>query len=161
MIKKFYFLFAIFLTLIISEVKAAQLKKIIVNGNERIPFETIKMFSKVKIGQSINEIDPNKVLKELYNTYYFEDVSVELNNETLILNVVESPVIESINFQGIKAKKILAEIEKNLKLKTRSSFNAFLFNQDRKSIISSFLSIVIIFPSSVNPSARHIVPYPV
>ena len=82
------------------------------------------MFSKVKIGQSINEIDPNEVLKELYNTYYFEDVSVELNNETLILNVVESPVIESINFQGIKAKKILAAVQSSNGFHIRANFGS-------------------------------------
>ena len=50
-------------------------------------------------------------------------MSVVFNDNTLIINVVELPVIEKISYNGIKANKIKDEITKDLNLKSRSSFN--------------------------------------
>ena len=61
MIKKFNIFFIIFLVLISFNAKASTLQEIIVQGNNRIPTETIKMFSNVNIGQNINEISINKI----------------------------------------------------------------------------------------------------
>ncbi len=117
-----------------TNIYASQIKKIEVTGNNRISLETIKMFSKVYIGQNIVDINLNDVLKNLYNSYFFEDVSVELRDDTLIIDVKEAPIIENISFSGIKAKKIDKEIRSNLLLKSRSSFNNFLLSKDKKNI---------------------------
>ena len=93
-----------------SSLYASQIQNIEVKGNERISNETIEMFSEVEIGQNINQIDLNKVLKNLYNSYFFENVSVEINNNNLIISVVESPMIENINVKGIKSNKMNNEI---------------------------------------------------
>ena len=77
------------------------------------------MFSNVNIGQNIDEININKVLKNLYGTFFFENVSVEINDRTILINVNELPIIENINYDGIKANKILTEIKK-----------IYLLNQD-------------------------------
>ena len=134
MIKKFNIFFIIFLVLISFNAKASTLQEIIVQGNNRIPTETIKMFSNVNIGQNINEISINKILKDLYDTYYFENVSVEINDRIILINVVELPIIENINYDGVKANKILIEIKNNVSLKSRSSFNELKLKEDKTNI---------------------------
>ena len=135
MIKKnklFYIIIIFFLSF--SNAIASQLEKIEIQGNSRISNDTIKMFSNINIGENIKDINLNEVLKNLYNTYFFEDVAVEIKDNSLIIVVSESPIIETIEIKGIKAKKIDQEIKDNLKLRSRSSYNNFLLSQDKKAI---------------------------
>jgi len=57
-----------------------------------------------KIKQKEN-ININKILKNLYETNFFENVSVSLDGKNLKIDVVEFPIIEKIEFEGVKAKK--------------------------------------------------------
>ena len=115
---------------------ANEIQNIEIDGNIRIPKETIVMFSKVKIGDNINEIDLNSILKNIYDTSFFENVSVEITGKTIFINVNENPVIENINFSGLKAKKILETIKDNTVLKSRSSYSDYLLQSDKKKIIN-------------------------
>ena len=45
-----------------------------INGNQRISNDTIKLFSKIDIGDEINKEDINRILKDLYETNFFENV---------------------------------------------------------------------------------------
>ena len=124
----------IFFNFYIFTAKADILKKIQIKGNERITNETIKMFINVSIDQNINDNDINQILKNLYNTNFFEDISIFFDNQILLINVIENPIIEKIVITGIKADKIKKLISENLTLKSRSSFNKTLLENDKKNI---------------------------
>ena len=83
-----------------SVVHSEIVKKIKISGNKRIADETIKMFSQVILKDDLNEIDINNLLKRLYDTNFFKDVSIELSNNKLSIFVVENPIIENIYFEG-------------------------------------------------------------
>ena len=123
-----------FITLKLS---AADLKRIIINGNDRITDETILMFSSVSINDGIFTEDINRILKSLYESNFFENVSVSFRDDTLVIDVIENPLIEKINFNGVKAKKIEKKIRENLSLKARSSFNEILLKKDKAKIESN------------------------
>ena len=55
--------------------------KIEVLGNDRISDETIKLFISVNINDDINDDKLNKILKDLYETNFFENVSLKLDNQ--------------------------------------------------------------------------------
>ena len=69
-----------------------------IKGNERIADETILMFSKTNLNDDIDEDSLNKILKNLYNTNFFENVSVSLKNNILTIVVKENPIIENTAF---------------------------------------------------------------
>ena len=48
------------------------IKNIEIRGNERIPDETILMFSGVKINESLDDLQINSVLKNLYNSNFLK-----------------------------------------------------------------------------------------
>ncbi len=108
MLKKFYlylsYIFVIFL-INFNNISAEVVKKIEVKGNERISEETIIMFSNVSIDEDINSSKINQILKDLYNSNFFENISVSISDNKLLINVKELPIIENISFEGIKAKK--------------------------------------------------------
>ncbi len=119
-----------------STVFSEIIKKIEVKGNERISTETIIMFANVKIDQNIDEIKLNEIVNNLYDTNFFKNVSAEINLNILKINVLELPLIENVTINGLKAKKIKEALNKNLKLKSRSSFDEFLFSQEKENLNS-------------------------
>ena len=62
-------------------------KSIEIIGNERVSSETIKLFSNASINESLDNNDLNDVLKNLYDTNFFKDVSVELTSNILKINL--------------------------------------------------------------------------
>ena len=109
-------------------------EEIIINGNDRISKQTIIMFSGVERIEKRENININKILKNLYETNFFENVSVFLDGKKLKIDVVEFPIIEKIEFDGVKAKKIKKQLRENIKLKNRSSYNEILVSEDISSI---------------------------
>ena len=122
---------SLLLILFSSIANAETLKKIVVNGNDRISNNTILMFSNVSVGDEINNIDTNNVLKNLYDTNFFKDVIVNLSENILEINVLELPIVQNVKVEGIKSKKIEEQIFDNIYFKERSSFNEIFLNDDK------------------------------
>ena len=137
MVKLFYkiSIFLLFLSFSLSSIlKSEIIDKINIEGNNRIPSETIEMFAGVTINDDLLESDLNKILKNLYETNFFDLVTVKIENKTLIINVKENPIIQNINYQGIKSSKLLEELKKDIVLRSRSSFNQVLLEKDKNKI---------------------------
>ncbi len=133
-INKIY-IFLVFYLIILANVSTAEVvKEIKIEGNKRISSETIKMFADVSINDDLSENDLNQILKKLYKTNFFDLVSIKILNKILFINVKENPIIQNINYEGIKSSKILEGLKKDTLLKSRSSFNEILLDKDKKQI---------------------------
>ena len=128
------YLTVVFFIIFISQSHAEVVKKIEIIGNDRISNDTIILFSEVSINDEINDLDLNNLTKNLFDTNYFEDIKVSLDKGILKINVIENPIIGQIKFEGIKAKKIKEQIEDSINLKSRSSFNKIILNEDKEKI---------------------------
>ena len=133
---KINFLLVIFFYIFSTPLRADVIKDIDIKGNDRISSETIKMFAGVSKNDDLSENDLNKILKDLYNTNFFDLVSVKINNKILLIEVKENPIIQNINYEGIKSSSILEDLKKNVSLKPRSSFNKIILTNDKKRILS-------------------------
>ena len=109
-------------------------KKIEIQGNERISNETIILFSKINIDDDLDSNDLNDILKRLYETNFFKDIFIKLDSKILKISVDENPIIENIEYNGIKSNTLKQKITANLKLLPRSSYNEFLLNDDKNNI---------------------------
>ena len=136
MIRKILIIF-LFLFFSISKSYSDIIKKIIIEGNERVSKETIKMFTSISTGDNLDERSLNEILKDLYDTNFFKDVSVKLENNNLVISVVENPLIENINYKGIESEKIEKILLQNLKLKSRSSYNELTLKKDKDLMLSN------------------------
>ena len=101
------------------------IEQIKIEGNKRITDEIILMFSGIDVGKDITSSDVNEIIKNLFETNFFNNVSVVFENNLVSIIVDEAPLIDKIVFDGLKAKKIEKKIRDNLKLKSRSSYNEF------------------------------------
>ena len=113
------------------------IEKFNINGNQRISNNTIIVFSEVNIGQEIKNDDLNLILKNLYNTKYFEDVRLTLEDNVLNIFVKEYPVIQKINYNGIKSNTILENITSNKLLKDKSPYNVFFLKIEKDRILNT------------------------
>ena len=112
------------------------LNKIIIIGNDRISDETIKLFISTNINDEIDDVKLNNILKELYETNFFKDISVKFDNQTLSIIVLENPIIENISYNGIKSDRILEIIKQGTLIKQRSSYNESVINKEKIKIES-------------------------
>ena len=96
--------------------------KVEVKGNERIASETILVFGDIAIGKDYGSDDVSTLIKKLYDTNFFSNISVELINNKLSITVKENPIINSIIFKGEKADKYKEQITELLTLREKSSF---------------------------------------
>ena len=96
--------------------------KVEVKGNQRITLETIIIFGDIKTGENYDESDISLLIKKLYETNFFSNISAELINNQLIINVEENPIINSIVFKGEKANKYTEGINRIITLKEKTSF---------------------------------------
>ena len=110
LIKNLFFFLILYFFLSLSS-KAENTKKIIVQGNERVADETVIIFSKLQIGEDINQSQLNIALKDIYSTNYFSEVSISKENGIVIIKVKENPIIQSIKIIGIEKDNILETIK--------------------------------------------------
>ena len=104
--------------------------KVNVKGNDRISLETIMIFGDVAIGKNYETSDVNLLIKKLYESNFFSNISVKLENNILSIVVKENPIINSIIFDGEKAKKYQEKIRELLILREKSSYTANSIKHD-------------------------------
>ena len=127
------FIYTLLLTLLlIVSTKAEIVTKVVVNNNDRISLNTIITYGNIKIGSDYSSGDLNNILKNLYKTNFFADVSLEINNNILIIKVVENKLIQKINITGVKSDKFTEAILKSLSITNKSPF---IMSQVEKELI--------------------------
>ena len=97
-------------------------KKLEIKGNLRISQETIIVFGDISLGKDYSISDVNSLIKKLYDTLFFSDISVSIKNNTLNIILKENPIIKSIIFDGEKAKKYIEKIRELLSLTENGPF---------------------------------------
>ena len=60
------------------------------------------MFSGVKIGEDLSKNELNDALKKLYETNFFKDVQLKIENSILKISVIENAIIKSVKIDGVK-----------------------------------------------------------
>ncbi len=121
-INKLLSITSLFLMLFCFNAFSEVVTKVDVTGNSRISKETIIIFGDIEIGKNYEKKDLNTIIKKLYDTTFFANLNLSLENGTLKITVEENPIINSIVFNGEKAKKFKEAISKNLNLKEKTSF---------------------------------------
>ncbi len=72
------------------------IKDLNVIDNNRITKETIKTYGNIQIGKDYNDNELNKIIKDLYETNFFKNLSIEIKDQILILKVEENQIIQSV-----------------------------------------------------------------
>ena len=117
LIYKKYFIYLIFFFFFNNLLKAEVIKEFQIIGNDRVSDQTVIMFSKLEIGDQVDNNSLNLALKEIFSTNYFKDVSIGINDGIIQISVLENPIIQSISIVGIDKDKIyktISEVTKKI-----------------------------------------------
>lgn len=90
------------------------IEEIRIDGAQRVDPETVRSYMRINLGDPFDPIQLDESLKSLYETGLFADVTLARQGNTLIVRVVENPVINRIAFEGnqrIEDEDLEGEIE--------------------------------------------------
>lgn len=91
-----------------------KIRNIEVQGAERVEPSTILSYLDVRVGDEMSQSNLDHALKSLFATGLFADVSLTQQGNTLVVSVIENPVINQVVFEGnrkIDDEELLAEIQ--------------------------------------------------
>ena len=111
---KTFYLSLTLLFFLTIKTNATIINNIEVKNNNRISKETIITYGNVIIGKDYSQEDLNDIIKRLYQTNFFKNVSLKLDDKTLIINIEENKIIQRVLVEGIKSKTIKEKILENL-----------------------------------------------
>lgn len=75
---------------------AAFAQQVVVRGNQRVEESTVKSYLNLAQGQAFDETRQNDAIKALFATGLFQDVNISNQGGTIIVTVVENPVVNRI-----------------------------------------------------------------
>ena len=127
--------------LIISQVNAEMINKLIIEGNKRVSDETIKVYGDITINKDISEANLNTIINNLYSTNFFKDVSAKISSNTLFIKVSEYPVVNQLIIVGEPRDSYVENIQKLISLKEKRSFIRSFLAKDIATIKSFYSSL--------------------
>ena len=133
--------FLILIILFSSSIKAEVIKKVVVEGNNRISEETIKVYGDININEDYSENQINQILNKLYSTNFFKKIDINLNNNILKINLEEYPVVNQLILLGEQNKSYEKEIKKLIRLKEKQSFVESFLTKDIEIIKQLYSSL--------------------
>ena len=128
--KNFLLKIALSIFLITGSVNAEILNKFDISGNKRISDETIIIFSELKVNEEVSKSKLDQVIKNLYKTNFFKNISLNFDNNILSIQVEENPIIENLEITGIKKQSLVEFIMSKIRLAEMKSFDEVLLSSD-------------------------------
>jgi len=126
---KIFIIFFFFISLV-SNALADIINDIEVKGNLRLSKQSIIIFSGLNINQDYNSEDLNIAIKKLDKTDFFNKIDFKIINDTLLIEVVENPIIEDLQIRGVKSKNFLKALNEKMELKNRKPFKDSTYQSD-------------------------------
>ena len=132
---KFFFKIILIIILCTKFSYSKNYTDILINGNIRISDESIILFSEISKENSLDENSLNEILKRLYESGFFKNVSVLIENKNLIIDVLENPIIQTVFIDGIDRKQTKESLYEIISLKNRSSYDLALVKKDETTMM--------------------------
>tara|TARA_A100001015_G_scaffold264571_1_gene312322 strand:- start:47 stop:2275 length:2229 start_codon:yes stop_codon:yes gene_type:complete len=131
--------FLIFIKFSVSQ--AEIVKQIIIEGNNRVTDETIKIYGDIEINKNYSEKDINNVIQKIYSTDFFDNVEAELKNNILTIKLKEYPIVNQLTILGEPSKKYKEQIIDVINTKEKKSFKKSNLNKDIEKIKMLYSSV--------------------
>ena len=111
-----------------------------VKGNKRISKDTIIETIDYEKNKDYSEMEFNKIIKDLYATNFFSNIKIFINNNNLIIEVKENPLINYFYIQGVENKTREELFYDKLSLGTSKLFSESLLKKDLEDIRKVYIN---------------------
>ncbi len=134
---KIFKIVILFILFFSANALATIINDINIENNNRISKETIITYGDIDLEKDYKNDDINQILKNLYDTNFFEDIEITITGNTLNIKVVENKIIQTVKIEGIKSKTMQKSILENLFSRDKSPFLLTRVKQDVQKIKTS------------------------
>ncbi|MGB9024796.1 MAG: outer membrane protein assembly factor BamA [Rhodomicrobium sp.] len=113
------------------------IRDIRVVGNSRIEPEAVRSYLKFTVGEKYDNYKADESLRALFGTGLFQDVHLNLQGSTVVVTVVENPIINRVAFEGnseVKTDTLSQEVQ----LKARSLYSRARVQADVQRILDVY-----------------------
>lgn len=133
------------LLLLISAAATAEsfpIEDIRVEGLQRISAGTVFNYLPVKVGESLQRGDTGRIIRSLYKTGFFKDVTLEQDGAVLVIHVRERPAVGQIEITGNKdlGEDDLKQALKDIGLAEGRVFNRSVLDRIEQEIRRQYFS---------------------
>lgn len=130
------------------------IRRIVVEGNQRIEPATISSYLQVHPGDTFDAERIDMSLKTLFATGLFADVNIEQRDADLVVSVIENPVINRVIFEGMRTLDE-GDLEDEVQARPRSVFTPARAQADVQRIIEVYRRAGR-FAAQVTPQVREL-----
>lgn len=117
--------------------QSGSVRAISVKGNRRVEPETVRSYLTFGIGDTYSTFKVEESLQALFGTGLFGDVSIIKSGGTVIVTVVENPVINQVAFEGNREVKD-DDLKSEVQLKTRAIYTRARVQSDIQRILDLY-----------------------
>jgi len=132
-----------------ASAQGAVIRSISVEGNRRVEPETVRSYLTFSSGDTYDSAEVNQSLKNLFATGLFQDVRIRHQGSTVIVVVVENPIVSRVAFEGnseIKDDTLASEVQ----LKPRAVYTRARVQADVQRILALYRRQGL-YAAQVNP----------
>ncbi|MGD9813962.1 MAG: outer membrane protein assembly factor BamA [Hyphomonadaceae bacterium] len=130
------------------------IRRIVVEGNQRIEPATIASYLLVRPGDTFDAERIDLSIKTLFATGLFADVQIEQRGADLVVSVIENPVINRVIFEGLRTLDE-EDLEDEVQARPRSVFTPARAQADVQRIIEVYRRAGR-FAAQVTPQVREL-----
>ncbi len=126
----------------VSFAKTFKIKDVRVEGLQRITVGSFFNYLPVSIGDKVSDRGFSKIIKRLYKTKFFDDISLAEDKGVLVVRVVERPIVNNVTIDGNKeiGSKDLKNGLRDMGLSAGEPFNKMLLNHVEKELLKIYHS---------------------
>lgn len=119
------------------------IRKINIEGLQRIPEDTVYSYLPVRRGETIRAEKTSQIITALYKTGFFEHISLARSGNTLIIRVVERPTIGQLKISGnssIPTDK-LTTVMKSVDVAEGRVYNSVILEKIKQSLLNQYYQL--------------------
>ena len=117
------------------------ISNIIIEGNNRVTNSTVLSYAEINVGDKFSPDLIKGVIKKLYATNFFDNISVVLEFNNLIINVVEKAIISDIKITGNESVEDEAILEalQNVGVSRSRPYDKNIFDKVEQELVRLYI----------------------
>lgn len=115
-------------------------KQIKIEGNQRLSDDAVLEDLPINIGDQVTSARSSAAIHALFNTGFYQDVTLERDGNTLVVKLVERPSIGKLEITGLKDKEDIEKILKENNIAEGRVYDPNIISKMEKQIVRDYLS---------------------
>ena len=120
-----------------AQAQSSVVREINVAGNRRVEAETVRSYLQFSAGSAYEPAKVDRSIKALFATGLFSDVKIDHDGSTVIVTVVENPIVNQVAFEG-NSEVDAATLQVEVQLKPRAVFTRAKAQSDVQRILDVY-----------------------